>query len=252
MRRLLVPGALIAIAGLVGCAQLAAAPSSSPVASVDASTTPSPSPTPDATAAPSSAPTDGWQEVATTDGLFRWRIPADWTARDASFEAEDGLGHVNHVTIVSDLEQELAVFGSAFYGDRGGACDDWDGDGTFFVPASIHLEETVPLGDGLIGFDGEPEAEGRIVAFTSRPTAEDAWFIAGYSLDPFEGGQVPCIPYNDVPVPEGYPDASFGTTRDESLWRVDSLEQGQAYAQTEEYEELMDMFRSLEIVGVTP
>ena len=87
----------------------------------------------------------------------------------------------------------------------------------------------MPLGDGLIGFDGEPEAEGRIVAFTSRPTAEDAWFIAGYSLDPFEGGQVPCIPYNDVPVPEGYPDASFGTTRDESLWRVDSLEQGEAY-----------------------
>ena len=55
MRRLLVPGALIAIAGLVGCAQLAAAPSSSPVASVDASTTPSPSPTPDAASARLSA-----------------------------------------------------------------------------------------------------------------------------------------------------------------------------------------------------
>ena len=151
------------------------------------------------------------------------------------------------MTIVSDLEQELAVFGSAFYGDRGGACDDWDGDGTFFVPASIHLEETVPLGDGLIGFDGEPEAEGRIARgiqlllrrLLVRRLLE---VLPARDLDRF----------GRVPVPEGYPDASFGTTRDESLWRVDSLEQGQAYAQTEEYEELMDMFRSLEIVGVTP
>jgi hypothetical protein len=159
---------------------------------------------------------------------------------------------VNHVTVVSDLGQALAVFGSAHFGDRGGACHDWDGDGTFYVPGSIHLEETVTLGEGLVGFDGESVDEARIVAFTTRPTAEDTWFVAGYSLDPFEGGQVPCLTHSDVPVPEGYPAASFGTTGDEALWRVDSLEQGEAYTETEEYAQLMDVFRSLEIVGITP
>jgi len=203
------------------------------------------SPTPSSTVDPLA----DWQVVETQDGLYRWRIPADWTAVDESFEAEDGLGWVNQVTIVSELDQELAEFGSAYYGDRGGACEDWDGDGATTVPTEVHLEESVRLGDAPLSSVRGPVDEGRIVAFTSQSDPDTFEFYAGYSQDAFEDGKAQCLRYSDVPVPEDYPDTAFGTTADRALWQVDSFEQGTAYTETQEYAELIDMFRSLELTG---
>lgn len=235
--------ALLVLSGCAGAAEtapseMAPAPTAAPSRSSSGAPTAQPSASAD--------PTADWQVVETTDGLYRWRIPADWTVVDESFEAEDDLGHVNDVTIVSDIGQRLAHFGSAYYGDRGGACTGVE-DG--MVPALVHLDETVPLGPGPLASARGPADAGRIVAFTSQYGDARPTFFAGFTQDLVEADRVSCHVYADVPVPEGYPETQFGTTRLEALWELDSLEQGAAYTETEEFSELMDVFRSLELTG---
>ncbi|MCR8670050.1 hypothetical protein [Agrococcus sp. HG114] len=237
--------AVIALLVLTGCADPAgSAPSQTPAPAPAHSSSAGAAPT--SQGMPSADPTEGWHVVETADGLFRWRVPADWTVVDASFEAEDGLGHVNDVTIVSDIGQELARFGSAYYGDRGGTCA---GDEDGMVPALVHLDETVALGGRQLSSARGPAEAGRIVALTSQFEGDRAQFFAGFTQDEVEADRVSCLIYGDVPVPEGYPQTSFRTTWDLALWEVDSFEQGAAYAETEEFRELMDVFRSLELTG---
>jgi hypothetical protein len=241
-----IAAAVAALLLLTGCAGAAEpAPSEAPATRTSA---PPPSDPAEPAEEPSASadPTAGWQVVETTDGLYRWRIPADWTVVDESFEAEDDLGHVNDLTIVSEIGQELARFGSAYYGDRGGACT---GVPDGMIPALVHLEETVPLGDAPLSSARGPAEAGRIVAFTARYGDQRPQFFAGFTQDRVEADRVSCLRYADVPVPEGYPETSFGTTWDAALWEVDSFEQGAAYAETEEFRELMDVFRSLELTG---
>lgn len=131
MRGLLLPGALIAVAALVGCSQPAAAPSSSPTASVEAgpspsaTRTPSPTPTP-STPAPSPTPTDplaDWQEVATPNGTATFRIPPGWTAEMGGEQIEyDGETHwVNQIGL-RDAAGELHLgYGDGPYDDVGAA-----------------------------------------------------------------------------------------------------------------------------------
>lgn len=241
---------IVAALALVGCAGPAAE-------EPDAPATPSASPEPEATAAPTPTPTEdptaGWQTIETEDGLFRWRIPADWSVVDESAEAPDDLGWTNQITVVSDRGQELAYFGSAYFGDRGGACGSalqgsmTDAEG--FVPAVVHDDEQVALGDDLVDLEGEPVDAARLVAHTAHPTSDRYAFFAGYTVYPMRDDAVPCLQYSDVAVPEDYPYTSFGTSAAPELWDVDSFEQGTAYTETEEYEELMTMFRSLELTG---
>lgn len=242
--------ALVLLLALTGCAGGASGePSEAPT--VSTSQAPSAEAMADAGSATSAPPETagapdagdealaGWRTIATSDGIFRWRIPADWSVVDESFEAEDGLGHVNSFTVVSDIGQELAFFGSAYYGDRGGACDDWDGDGTIMVPAQLHFDDPTAL-----------RGAGRVVAYTSERQPGVFDFYAGYTLDEVEADRVPCLRYSDVPVDDERLHASFGTTFDPTLWNVPSFEQGAAYAETEEFRELIEMFRSLEVLEV--
>ena len=138
-----VVAAALAALVLAGCAAPSEPAEPSSEAPAPTTTTAAPAPEPTETADPRA----GWRTIETQDGLFRWQIPADWTVVDESREADDDLGWVNQVTVVSELGQDLAFFGSAFHGDRGGACDDWDGDGSTTVPTEVHAEEGVPLGD---------------------------------------------------------------------------------------------------------
>lgn len=229
-------GAVAAIAlllSLSACASTTAEPPSTAPASPPAQSTEAPA---EGDAPAESDPLAGWQSIETADGRFRWRIPADWSIVDESFEAKDDLGHVNAITVVSDRGQELAYFGSAFYGDRGGACHDWDGDGTTMVPARVHFDDPTVL-----------DGEGRVVAYTSERAPGSFDFYAGYTLDQIEPDRVPCLRYSDVPVSEDRLQVSFGTTWDPALWEVPSIEEGEAYAETEEFDELIAMFRSLEV-----
>ncbi|SFS03912.1 hypothetical protein SAMN04487783_0802 [Agrococcus baldri] len=226
------------VLALGACAAPTAEPSA-PTATTVASAAAGPaSPAPTATAEPTASddPMAGWQAVETSDGLFRWRIPVDWSVVDESFEAEDDLGHVNAITVVSDIGQELAYFGSAYYGDRGGACDDWDGDGTTMVPGQLHADAMALGGDG------------RVVAYTAQRVEDRFDFVAGFTMDDVEDDRVPCLGYFDVPVPDDHPFTSFSTTHDRALWEVASFAQGAAYAETEEFDELFAMFRSLELL----
>lgn len=236
---------------LAGCSSAAEAPtapastsasmSATPVPTATAEPEPSPTPTVDATA--------DWQRIETEDGLFRWRIPADWSIVDESGESELDGRWMNRMDI-SNADGEVLAFFSSHYtgGDRGGVCDDWDGDGTGYVPAVVHLDEAVQTAEGpLTSFVG-PVEEGRLVAFSSQQTADTAWFFAGHSLSDVREDSVPCLTYSDVPTPEGYPSTGFGTTGDPERWRMASLEEGIAYAATDEYDQLIEMFRSLELL----
>ncbi len=233
--------------GVAACAVPATGPStpaqpSAPVApptgsaAEPAAMTPAPTATRDAAAAAGSDALADWQSVETADGRFRWRIPPDWSVVDESFEAEDGLGHVNAITVVSDTGQRLAYFGSAHYGDRGGACAAWDGDGTTSVPAQLHFDAPALAG------------EGRVVAYTREYAAGAFDFFAGYTLDDVESDRAPCLRYSDVPVDEAGLQVSFGTTFDPALWDVPSFADGAAYAETQELDDLIAMFRSLEVL----
>lgn len=234
---------------LVGCAAPSAPAEPSGAAPAPTASTAAPEPQPTETPDPRA----GWRSIETQDGLFRWQIPADWTVVDESFEAEDGLGWANRLTVTSELGQDLAFFGSASYGDRGGICASADAplvDAEGFVPALIHDDELIDLGEGLLGMDLEPVEGARLVAHTSTSDDEAFTFYAGYTQHPMREDAVPCLQYADVAVPDDYPHTSFGTTYSiRSLWDVDSFEQGAAYTETEEYRELMEMFRSLELTG---
>ncbi|GAA3594163.1 hypothetical protein GCM10010968_04260 [Agrococcus terreus] len=244
-----VVAAALAALLLAGCAAPSAPAEPSGEAPAPTATSAAPAPQPTETADPRA----GWRTIETQDGLFRWQIPADWTVVDESFEAEDDLGWVNQLTVVSELGQDLAFFGSASYGDRGGICASPDDPGLVdaegFVPALVHDDELVELGEGLLGMDLEPVEGARLVAHTRTSDDESFVFYAGFTMYPMREDAVPCLQYSDVAVPDGYPQTSFGTTHAPALWQVESYEQGEAYTETEEYSELMDMFRSLELTG---
>jgi len=238
-RRSAVLSLLVAPLLLVACAGGAPAATTAPPAS---SAPASASPT--AAASPTAVPEPTWHRFSTESGMASVSIPPTWTVEGGAVASD--VGDVEWIWVRNSLQHEMALLAIGNGGDRGGACDDWDGDGTAFVPARIHLVEEVDVtGESLD--DGPPAY---LYAATVQPAEGDFSFHVGYSTERPEGDRMPCLTYDDVAVPEGYPWVTLGTpsaSMGGGLWQVDSFDAGAAYAETEEYAALVDVLRSLRL-----
>lgn len=212
-----------------------------------------PSPTPSATEAiESSAPvaaseepqTDArWQRFSTENGMASITVPPTWTVEGGAVSGDDGESQ--WIWVRNSLRHEMALLTVSSGGDRGGTCGDSVIDGTSEVPARIHLVEEMDVGGETL--DPPPAY---LYAATVESSRDVFAFHAGYSLERPADDRMPCTIFDDVAVPDGYPQVSFGVPNADiggGLWRVDSFEAGQAYAQTEEYDTLMDVLRSLRL-----
>lgn len=221
---------------LVACAPGPAAAPSSP---------PSTTPTSAAPAASDAPPQeDQWQRFSTIDGMASVAVPPTWTVEGGASSSE--LGETQWLWIRNASGQEMAVLGIGTGDGRGGYCDDWDGDGSSFVPARIHLVEEVDVtGDSLD--DGPPA----YLSAATVGTGEDTFALrVGYTAERPEGDRMPCPLWNDVAVPDGYPVVELGSPgpeMGEGMWSVDSFEAGERYTETEEYATLIDVLRSLQL-----
>lgn len=150
-------------------------------------------------------------------------VPAAWSVEEG---ASDGFGEHRWLWIRNAEDDEMAVLSMATDGGLGGACDDWDGDGTGYVPAEIHLVEEAGAAAGI------DDAAGPFLYAATVQEAEDRFsFHAGYSLERPADGRMPCLTYDLVTVPERSPMIMFGTpasTPDgERRFLVDSFDAGE-------------------------
>lgn len=216
-----------------------------PAATAPAATAPAASaaPSPSASEPPLAEDAD-WHRFSTANGMASISVPSTWTVEGGTTESE--FGSAQWIWVRNSLRHEMALLAIGYGGDRGGACDDWDGDGTGFVPARIHLTEAVDvLGSGLEG-----SAPAYLYAATVQVAEGEFSFHAGYSVDRPADDRMPCFIYDDVAVPDGYPQVTLGTpppTIGGGLWAVDSFEAGEAYAATDEFSALVDVLRSLRL-----
>lgn len=229
----------------------ACASTAPPTSTAPASASPSASAAPTVAASePPLADDAAWHRFSTANGMASISVPSTWSVEGG--ETASDIGWAQWIWVRNSLRHEMALLTIGSGGDRGGGgCDDWDGDGTGAVPARIHLVEEVDvLGIGLVG-----SAPAYLVAATVQATEGDFSFHVGYSAERPADDRMPCRVDGDVPVPDGHPQVTLGTPSPEmagGLWTVDSFEAGEAYAATEEYAALIDVLRSLEIVGAAP
>ncbi|MGM1028861.1 MAG: hypothetical protein ACQEWM_03180 [Actinomycetota bacterium] len=203
-----------------------------------------PAASPTAAASPTPVTEATWHRFSTESGMASISIPPTWTVEGGAVETH--AGGVQWIWVRNSLRHEMALLAIGKGGDRGGACDDWDGDGTAFVPARIHLVEEVDVTGETLG-DGPPAY---LYAATVQPAEGDFSFHVGYSTERPGGDRMPCLIYDDVAVPEGFPSVTLGTppaTIGGGLWQVDSFDAGAAYAETDEYAALVDVLRSLRL-----
>ncbi|WP_405218482.1 hypothetical protein [Agrococcus sp. Ld7] len=233
---------------LAGCAATGPDAAPPPAVSTTASAEPSaePSPEPSGESSGADAPTGeaAWHRFSTENGMASIAVPPTWTVEGGAVSSD--VGEWQWIWVRNSLRHEMALLRLGVGGDRGGACGGNVIAGTSDVPARIHLVEEVDVTGETLG-DAPPTY---LYAATVERSDGAFAFHAGYSLERPADDRMPCIVYDDVAVPVDYPQVSFGVPDADiggGLWRVDSLEAGEAYAQTEEYETLMDVLRSLRL-----
>lgn len=215
----------------------------SPTASTTTSAEPSGEPGSEPSA--SDAPTGGapWHRFSTANGMASITVPPTWTVEGGAVSSD--YGESQWIWVRNSLRHEMALLTVSSGGDRGGTCGDSVIDGTSEVPARIHLVEEVDVGGETL--DAPPAY---LYAATVESSTDVFAFHAGYSLERPVDDRMPCTIFDDVAVPDGYPWVSFGVPNADiggGLWRVDSFDAGERYAQTEEYDTLMDVLRSLRL-----
>lgn len=251
--------AAAAVAGVLalllsGCAEPSAAPPATPTTPPTAAVAESASPpasAPATSAEASAEPTADWQRVATENGLVSLRIPTTWTVEHGGETIEESLW-AQTMLVRNSIGQEMAILSVSEGGDRGGACGA-DVDGVFqqdddgMLPARIHAVEVLELGDELdaFGTPGKPHLVAATVEYGER-----FGFHVGFLPEPPQDGLVPCLWYDDVAVPAGFPNVMLGTPPVDTagdIWLVDSFEAGEAYTETSEFATLMSVMRSIEL-----
>ncbi len=232
--------AAVAVLVLAGCAQPAAEPAETPTITPGGdpavpSTTPSPS--------PDAIDTRDWLEYSTTDGDASFRYPAEWTldveaqhfAPDAdSDDVQDPYERtMDSATLTAPNGQELLTL--ADFVDVGGACD-------AVYPFEVLAQEPSSAG---------PADDRAVIATVAIGTESDRWIMGmGIASPESIAYEETCYVYFITGSSDG--GVGFGThfqmgsTDDDPLWSIDSLDDARAYMETDEYRTIIEILRSFE------
>lgn len=227
--------AALALVALVGCA-----PAADPLASDAPSTPASPQPTASTLPEPSTQPegidTSDWLEYSTRDGDMAYRYPSDWTL-ESTADAIPGGGSnrwYDSASLTAPSGQRLLQ--SSDYVDIGGACGE-----DYQFPMEVLASEPAEAST----LEGQHTAELTTVAIG---TDDGRWtFGVGITASELlpEPGETGCGWYF---VHGG---ASIGThfliasIEDDPLWTVDTLDDAEAYMETDEYATILEILRSV-------
>jgi len=199
-----------------------------------ASSQPSSSPSAEPTSSDAQAiDTSDWLEYSTHDGDMTYRYPADWALESESVQSvEESERWFDDASLVAANGQTLLR--SADFVDIGGYCDaPMQGTLLHSEPADVDDLDGEPAMIAVVAFDGPP-------AVFAMGITSAAWIA--------EDGQFGCPFYFVFRTSDG--GVSMGThfqvSSDDPLWVVDSLEDAQAYMETDEYATLLEILRSVE------
>ncbi|WAC66767.1 hypothetical protein OVA14_03045 [Agrococcus sp. SL85] len=237
--------AAVAVLALAGCAQPAAEPTEAPT-TAPTSQAPEPTTEPTATEDPTAIDTSDWLTYETTDSDASFRYPADWTLEsDAELFAPDADRDdvqdpyertMDSATLTAPNGQQLLAL--ADFVDIGGAC------GGIVFPFEVLAQEP----SEAAALDGG----GSVIATVAIGTETDRW-IMGIGITDAERLEYEeaCTTYFVAGSSDG--GVGFGThfqmgsTDDDPLWSIDSLDDARAYMETDEYRTILEILRSFEV-----
>ncbi|WP_137756708.1 hypothetical protein [Agrococcus sp. SGAir0287] len=227
--------AAIALLAVAGCA-----PASDEAVGESSQPSPSPSAEPSTSASDDGIDTSDWLEYSTHDGDMTYRYPADWTLESESVESSPEMGGrwFDDASLTAPNGQVLLQ--SSDFVDIGGACGEDDQ-----FPIEVLASEPA---------DVQPLVEGETPQITTVAlgTADGRWTF-GVGITSADRLPAPDSTGCGWYFVHGSSDGgvSIGTHfvmasgEDDPLWTVDTLDDAEAYMETEEYATLLEILRSV-------